>query len=253
MPVQITILLYIIIFLYGIVIGSFLNVCIYRIPEKKSIMPRSHCMNCGVTLHWYDMFPVFSYIILRGRCRNCGAKISKQYPLIEALNGILYVIVFMANGININSVLYCLMTSVLIVLTMIDERTFEIPLCLNITLAVIGVVMCVIDRQDIISHLVGMVCVSLVLFIIYFLSGGQAIGGGDVKLMAAAGLILGWKLIILAFLLACILGSVIHLIRMRVSGAKHMLAMGPYLSLGIFIAALWGNGMIDWYVNILCR
>ncbi|MBU5478533.1 prepilin peptidase [Eubacterium sp. MSJ-13] len=253
MPVQITILLYIIIFLYGIVIGSFLNVCIYRIPEKESIMPRSHCMNCGATLHWYDMFPVFSYIILRGRCRNCGAKISKQYPLIEALNGILYVIVFMANGININSVLYCLMTSVLIVLTMIDERTFEIPLCLNITLAVIGVVMCVIDRQDIISHLVGMVCVSLVLFIIYFLSGGQAIGGGDVKLMAAAGLILGWKLIILAFLLACILGSVIHLIRMKVSGAKHILAMGPYLSLGIFIAALWGNGMIDWYVNILCR
>ncbi len=253
MPVQITILLYIIIFLYGIVIGSFLNVCIYRIPEKESIMPRSHCMNCGATLHWYDMFPVFSYIILRGRCRNCGAKISKQYPLIEALNGILYVIVFMANGININSVLYCLMTSVLIVLTMIDERTFEIPLCLNITLAVIGAVMCIIDRQNIVSHLVGMICVSIVLFIIYFLSGGQAIGGGDVKLMAAAGLILGWKLIILAFILACILGSVIHLIRMKVSGAKHMLAMGPYLSLGIFIAALWGNGMIDWYVNILCR
>lgn len=252
MPVQITILLYIIIFLYGIVIGSFLNVCIYRIPEKESIMPRSHCMNCSGTLHWYDMFPVFSYIILKGRCRYCGAKISKQYPLIEALNGILYVVVFMANGININSVLYCLMTSVLIVLTMIDERTFEIPLCLNITLAVIGAVMCVIDRQNISLHLVGMVCVSLVLFIIYFLSGGRAIGGGDVKLMAAAGLILGWKLTILAFILACILGSVIHLIRMKVSGAEHMLAMGPYLSLGIFIAALWGDRMIDWYVNILC-
>ena len=99
----------------------------------------------------------------------------------------------------------------------------------------------------------GIILSSIVLFIIYFLSGGQAIGGGDVKLMAAAGLILGWKLIILAFILACILGSVIHLIRMKVSGAKHMLAMGQYLSLGIFIAALWGNGMIDWYVNILCR
>lgn len=173
MPVQITILLYIIIFLYGIVIGSFLNVCICRIPEKESIMPRSHCMNCGGTLHWYDMFPVFSYIILKGRCRNCGAKISKQYPLIEALNGILYVIVFMANGININSVLYCLMTSVLIVLTMIDERTFEIPLCLNITLAVIGVLMCMADRENIVSHLIGAVCVSFILFIIWFLFVGK--------------------------------------------------------------------------------
>lgn len=250
MPVQITILLYIVIFLYGIVIGSFLNVCIYRIPEKESIMPHSHCMNCGVRLHWYDMFPVFSYIILRGRCRNCGAKISKQYPFIEALNGILYVIVFMANGININSVLYCLMTSVLIVLTMIDERTFEIPLCLNITLAVIGVLMCMADRENIVSHLIGAVCVSLILFIIWFLSSGKAIGGGDVKLMVSAGLILGWKLAITAFIIACVLGSVLHLIRMKVSKAEHMLAMGPYLSMGIFIAALWGNKMVDWYLSL---
>lgn len=252
MPVQITILLYIIIFLYGIVIGSFLNVCIYRIPEKESIMPRSHCMNCGGVLHWYDMFPLFSYIILRGRCRYCGAEISKQYPLIEALNGVLYVIVFMANGINISSMLYCLMTSVLIVLTVIDERTFEIPLCLNIVLALIGVGMCVVDSKNIVSHLAGAVCVSLFLFVLWFLSGGKAIGGGDVKLMAAAGLILGWKLTILAFIIACVLGSVIHIIRMKVSGAEHMLAMGPYLSMGIFIAALWGNKMVDWYLNILC-
>ena len=250
MPVQITILLYIIIFLYGIVIGSFLNVCIYRIPQKESIMPRSHCMNCGGTLHWYDMFPVFSYIILRGRCRNCGAKISKQYPLIEALDGILYVIIFMANGINISSVLYCLMTSVLIVLTMIDERTFEIPLCLNVALAVIGVLMCMTDSENIVSHLIGAVSVSLVLFVLWFLSSGRAIGGGDVKLMAAAGLILGWKLTVTAFILACVLGSVLHLIRMKISRAEHMLAMGPYLSMGIFIAALWGDKMIDWYLSL---
>ena len=184
---------------------------------------------------------MFSYIILKGRCRNCGAKISKQYPLIEALNGILYIIVFMANGININSVLYCLMTSVLIVLTMIDERTFEIPLCLNITLAVIGVLMCMADRENIVSHLIGAVCVSFILFIIWFLSSGKAIGGGDVKLMVSAGLILGWKLAITAFIIACVLGSVLHLIRMKVSKAEHMLAMGPYLSMGIFIAALWGH------------
>ena len=170
--------------------------------------------------------------------------------MIEALNGILYVIVFMANGININSVLYCLMTSVLIVLTMIDERTFEIPLCLNITLAVIGVLMCMADRENIVSHLIGAVCVSLILFIIWFLSSGKAIGGGDVKLMVSAGIILGWKLAITAFIIACVIGSVLHLIRMKVSKAEHMLAMGPYLSMGIFIAALWGNKMVDWYLSL---
>lgn len=252
MPVLITIFLYIIIFLYGIVIGSFLNVCIYRIPKKESILPRSHCMGCGSVLRWYDMFPVFSYIILRGRCRNCGAKISIQYPLVEALNGVLYVIVFMANGINLCSVLYCFMTSALIVISVIDERTFEIPVSLNCFLAVLGVLMCLLDTEQLKGHLIGAVCVSLFLYLLYVLSGGRAIGGGDVKLMAAAGLILGWKLSILAFLLACVLGAVIHLLRMKLSSAEHMLAMGPYLSAGIFLAALWGNRIIDWYFGYLC-
>ena len=122
MLTQLTIFIYTIVFLYGIVIGSFLNVCIYRLPLKENIattgshVQSSHCMSCGRKLGWRDMVPVFSYIMLRGRCRQCGAKISIQYPLIEALNGVLYVIVFMANGFTFSSVLYCLMTSALIVL-----------------------------------------------------------------------------------------------------------------------------------------
>lgn len=111
MLTQLTFFLYIVIFLYGIVIGSFLNVLIFRIPKKENIVQSSHCMNCGRKLGWRDMVPVFSYIILRGRCRQCGARISIQYPLIEALNGVLYVVVFMAGGFTFSSVLYCLMTS----------------------------------------------------------------------------------------------------------------------------------------------
>lgn len=252
MPMQWTIILYIIIFLYGIVIGSFLNVCIYRIPKKESIVPHSHCMSCNAMLHWYDLFPVFSYIILRGRCRNCGAKISIQYPLVEALNGVLYVLVFMANGINAESILYCLLTSALIVISVIDERTFEIPVVLNYFIALLGVVMCMFDRENLVSHLIGLVCVSLCLYLLYVLSGGRAIGGGDIKLMAAAGLLLGWKLIILAFLLGCVLGAGIHLIRMKISKKERMLALGPYLSAGIFFAALWGSRVIDWYFGTLC-
>ena len=95
----------IIVLLYGLVIGSFLNVCIYRIPKEETIVTeRSHCMSCGYQLRWFDMIPVASFVALHGKCRKCGAKISAQYPLVEALNGILYVIVFLVNGVNWTSV-----------------------------------------------------------------------------------------------------------------------------------------------------
>ncbi len=252
MPAFMTAFIYIIIFLYGIVIGSFLNVCIYRIPKKESIVfPSSHCMECGHKLSWYDLFPVFSFLLLKGRCRYCGAKISKQYPIVEAVNGILYVIVFMANGLNAKSILYCLMTSALIVITVIDERTFEIPVSLNYFLALLGVFMCFLDSENLLEHIIGAVSVSLFLGFLFLLSGGSAIGGGDVKLMAAAGLILGWKLILLAFLAGCIIGSVVHVLRMKLTKAKHVLAMGPYLSLGIFLMALWGDRLISWYLGLI--
>ena len=244
-------MLYITIFLFGIVIGSFLNVCIYRIPKGESLMPSSHCMDCGHRLYWYDLFPVFSYLLLKGRCRYCGKKISKQYPLVEFINGVLYVVVFMANGCRIESILYCLMTSALLVLSVIDERTYEIPVGINIFLLILGIVFCVLDRTNLISHLIGMVCVSLPLYLIFAISGGRAIGGGDIKLMAACGLILGWKNIVLAFFIACILGSVIHVIRMKISKAEHMLAMGPYLAAAVWITALFGDAMIGWYLSLL--
>ena len=95
---------YIVIFIFGIAIGSFLNVCIYRMPLHESIVTApSHCMTCGSRLHWYDMVPVFSWLILGGKCRSCKAKISAQYPIIEALNGVLYVLVCVVNGMNLSS------------------------------------------------------------------------------------------------------------------------------------------------------
>ena len=243
---------YITIFLFGITIGSFLNVCIYRIPLGESIVTApSHCMTCGQKLKWYDMVPVFSWLVLGGKCRNCKSKISAQYPVIEGVNGILYVLVCVVNGLNWSSVIYCFMASALLVLSIIDWRTFEIPFCLNVFLFVLGVAAVVLDRGNLVEHLIGMVCVSGLLEIIYLVSGGSAIGGGDVKLMFACGLILGWKLILLAFLLGCIIGSVVHIIRMKVSKTGHVLAMGPYLSAGIFLAALWGNAWIGWYLSKL--
>ena len=243
---------YIVIFIFGIIIGSFLNVCIYRIPLHQSIVTvSSHCMTCGRKLKWYDMIPVFSWLLLGGKCRNCKSKISLQYPVIESLNGILYVVICLVNGMDLFSLIYCLMTSALLTLSLIDWRTYEIPLGINVFLFILGVAAAVLDRGNLLSHMAGMVCVSGFLGILYLISRGRAIGGGDIKLMFACGLILGWKQIILAFLLGCIIGSVIHLIRIRVQGEGHVLAMGPYLSAGIFLAALWGNAWISWYISLL--
>lgn len=243
---------YIVIFIFGITIGSFLNVCIYRIPLHQSIVTvSSHCMTCGRKLKWYDMIPVFSWLLLGGKCRSCKSKISLQYPVIESLNGILYVVICLVNGMNLFSLIYCLMTSALLTLSLIDWRTYEIPPGINGFLFILGVAAAVLDRGNLLSHLAGMVCVSGFLGILYLISRGRAIGGGDIKLMFACGLILGWKQIILAFLLGCIIGSVIHLIRIRVQGEGHVLAMGPYLSAGIFLAALWGNAWISWYISLL--
>lgn len=245
-----TILFYILVFLYGIIIGSFLNVCICRLPLKENIVTtRSHCTSCGGQLKWYDLIPLVSWLVLGGRCRQCKAKISVQYPIIEALNGVLYLIVFWRFGVSIETVLYCLMASALLALSVIDFRTFEIPVGFNILIAVLGLVRVLTDLSNWSEYAIGFFSVSVVLYIIYMLTKGRGIGGGDIKLMAASGLLLGWQCNILAFLLGCMIGSVIHVLRMRLTKAEHVLAMGPYLSIGIFISALWGADMISWYLS----
>ena len=246
------IILYIIVFLYGIVIGSFLNVCIYRLPKKENIAKvRSHCMNCGYQLKWYDLVPVFSYLFLGGRCRKCKEKISIQYPLIEALNGVLYCIIFAGYGLCIETLLYALLFSALVALSVIDFRTYEIPLGINIFILALGLVRVVTDYTNWLGYAIGLFCVSGFLYIIYLATKGRGIGGGDIKLMGACGLLLGWKLVVLGFVLGCIIGSVVHIIRMKVSGEGHVLAMGPYLAVGVMISVLYGNQIINWYLSYI--
>lgn len=244
------ILVFIIIFLYGIVIGSFLNVCIYRIPLKENIVHvKSHCMSCGYSLRWYDLVPLFSYIILGGRCRKCQQSISVQYPLVEAANGILYVWIFYVHGFNIVSVLYCLMTSALLVLSVIDMRTYEIPLGINLFIGILGLVRIGLDFENWLFYGIGFISVSLFLWLIYMVTKGRGIGGGDIKLMAVSGLMLGWQKNILAFFIGCFLGSVIHLCRMKFAGADRRLAFGPYLAAGVFISMMWGENLIFAYLK----
>lgn len=256
------IFIFVMIFLYGIVIGSFLNVCIYRIPEELSIVTgRSHCMTCNTPIKWYDLIPVLSYIFLLGRCRKCKTRISIQYPTIEALNGFLYVLIFYIYGWSswkdiIVSCTYCLVASALIVLSVIDFRTNIIPVGINIFIMIMGLISVLAqyfgfgrDTGIVLYHAIGFFAVSSLLFLIYHASHGRGIGGGDVKLMAAAGLVLGWDLILLAFFIGCFSAAIIHPIRMKINHLNRVLAFGPYLSAGILIAMLFGRQIIDWYIN----
>ena len=193
------------------------------------------------------------FLLLKGRWSSYGTKASSGHIFVILLNCSLYFIVYMANGLNIKSILYLLMTSAFLVISIVDESTFEIPLPCNLFIGGLGIIMCVYDYRHLIDYLIGFVAISLVLYLLYLLSNGALIGGGDVKLMAAAGLLLGWKKVTLAFFVACILGAIIHSIRMRVSKKEHMLAMGPYLCAALWICTLWGDAMIAWYLGKLVQ
>lgn len=245
------VLFYSFIFVIGLAVGGFVNACVDRFSKKESSFQKAKCEGCGKELPWTDRIPLIGFLLRKGRCRTCGHKISVQYPLVELANGVLYIIVFMANGFNLRSALYCLMTSAFLVISIVDERTFEIPFPCNVFLGGLGVVMCVYDHQNILQYIIGFCAISGALYLLYVLSKGGAIGGGDVKLMAAAGLILGWKLVTLAFFAGCIVGAFCHVIRMKVSKAERVLAMGPYLCTGLWICALWGNQFINWYLSFL--
>lgn len=237
--------------LAGMCVGSFCNVLIFRIPKGEDfVRTRSHCMSCGHTLRWYELIPVVSFVLQRGRCRACGAKLSPQYPAVEALNGaawLLCCLLFWEEPVR--AALYCALSSVLTVIAVIDARTMEIPNGLTIAVAVLGLVQLAADYPHWYSYLIGAACVSVPLLLLWLASGGRLIGLGDVKLLAAAGLLLGWQRILPALAVGSLIGCVHHLIRMA-RGAGHMLAFGPYLSAGIWLAALFGERAIAAYLGL---
>lgn len=246
-----TTLMYIFVFIFGITVGSFLNVCILRIPKHESIVTGpSHCTSCGKRLKWYELIPLFSFLALRGQCSKCKAPISVQYPIVEAVNGGLWLLVFYVLGFTPYAIIACLFTSALLVLSVIDARTREIPEGITIFIAVLGVAATLLDLPNYLSHIIGLFAISLPLLLIAIITRGKGMGGGDIKLMAGCGLLLGWKLVILGFFFGCFAASITHLLLMVFKKAGRTLSFGPYLSFGIFTAMLCGTAVIDWYLNM---
>lgn len=234
----------------GLLIGSFLNVCIYRIPKEETIVTgRSHCMYCGKDICWYDLIPVFSYIILGGKCRNCKHKLSFQYPFVELLNAIMYYWIYIIFGDNYITIIYCLLASALIVLSLIDCYHFIIPDRINLLILVLGLIQLIIDFNNWKTYIIGFFAVSLLLLFIAIITKGQ-MGGGDIKLMAAAGLLIGWQKIWLALIIGCIAGSILGITLILLKKGSRKIPFGPYLSFGIITSILYGNEIIEWYLNL---
>jgi leader peptidase (prepilin peptidase)/N-methyltransferase len=255
-----------IIFLFGICIGSFLNVVIIRLPmenpEDRSLTKRSsHCMTCGTPIRPIDLIPVFSWIFLRGKCHSCGEKISVRYPIVESLNGILYVLTFMVLDINAKAIITCVLMSLLIVIAFMDWDTQEIDLVIVGLILLLAVPAAIFtDDVKLIHRIIGALAISVPFFIIGEVSRPiirkkygedfRAIEQGDTALMVAAGALLGTQAVIVsAFvgIIAAALGGII--IKAITKDSKF--AFGPYLAIGIAVAMLWGNNIADWYISLI--
>ena len=250
-------ILYFVVPILGLCVGSFILELADRLPRHEDFIKKpSHCEACGRRLSPLDLVPVISFLALEGKCRYCGQKLSPLYPLVECISGLSWFLIFFQFGITLLSCLYALFASALLGLSLIDARTGIIPPGFPIFIGCLGILRLLLEtfyfgnKTFWQNALIGAAAVSLPLLLIYFLSKGAAIGGGDIKLMAASGLLLGWKQALLGFVLACVLGSVIHLIRMRFSQASRVLRMGPYLSLGLYLSLLTGEKLIAWYSSL---
>ncbi|RJQ30629.1 MAG: prepilin peptidase [Peptococcaceae bacterium] len=238
-------------FLLGLTVGSFLNVCIYRLPRGESIaFPPSHCPQCGKGLAARDLFPLFSYLWLKGRCRYCGSPIGWRYPLVELITGLLYASMYFLFGWQVLLLKYLFLTSVLIVVTLIDLEHYLIPNKVVLA-ALAGGVLLNIATKDLTftSAGLGLVAAAGFLFLPAVISRG-GMGGGDVKLAAVIGLFLGWPLGLLAVFLGCCLAGLAGaaLLAAKKKGRKDPIPFGPYLALGAFAAILWGEMIVNWYM-----
>lgn len=234
----------------GLVVGSFLNVVIYRLPLGISLAKgRSFCPNCQGPIKARQNIPVISFLLLKGRCNNCGHPISIRYPLVELLTGLLSMISFFIFGPTLAYLTVFVSTAILISISFIDADTMTIPNELVIALMIPGIAsLFLFPEVNFFSRAVGIVAISIPMLFLTMLIP-DAFGGGDIKLMAVAGLMLGWQNALLATFIALVAGgtvAVFYLIGKR--REKHM-AFGPYLCLGIFIAQHFGMQIIDWYLS----
>ena len=253
--------IYLAVTIFGLCVGSFLNVCIYRIPDdSKSINhpSRSICLKCGYTLKFYDNIPVLSYILLKGRCRQCQASISWRYPLVELLTGLGAISIFLKSGLTLATLIYFIFIACLLVITFIDldHRIIPdvitlpgIPVFFVMALAVPDVTL----KDSLIGLLIGGGSLWAVAFIYKSITGKDGMGGGDIKLLAMMGVLIGWQGVLFTIFISSAIGSATGLSVMLVQKGNMKLAVpfGPFLAIGAVSYIFFGQKLIYWYLNLL--
>lgn len=243
-------------FIMGSVIGSFLNVLVYRLPAGMSIVkPGSHCFSCNEPIKWYDNIPILSYLILRGKCRHCGAKFSCQYCLVELFTGCFYLLTYLRFRYSITTILVCLLASCLIALSLIDWKYFIIPDSLNIAILVIAIVSMFV-KEDIFKVAITTKLLTLaftfvgilLIYIVEKIVKKDIMGWGDIKLFTVTGLFCGYQLALIGVFFGAIIACIVEIIIMR--NKRKVIPFGPYLSIGFILAIFFGLQLLEWYTSL---
>jgi leader peptidase (prepilin peptidase)/N-methyltransferase len=249
-------LLYLLAGLLGLAVGSFLNVCIYRIPLGKSLAyPPSACTQCGRPLRWFENVPVIAWLALGGACRTCKTRISPVYPLVELFTGVMFVWAWWQYGPGWLLVSHVLFGCALIVLFFIDLRHRILPNVITLPGIVVGLLFSVVNPPGWASSLIGILLGGLIPFAIAEIyarvRGEEGLGMGDVKMLAMIGAFLGWKLMILTLVLASFMGSIVGLglIVARRGDMKYALPFGTFLTLAAFVSVVTGTRVLAWYLE----
>ena len=239
---------------FGAIIGSFLNVCIWRIPKKESLVfPASHCTHCDAPIRFYDNIPVLSWFLLLGKCRQCRTLISFQYPLVEALNALGYLYLYTRYGLSAQMALYALFFSALVVITFIDLYHKIIPDLISLPGIGVGLLASLLFLPPSFWDALAGAALGWGLFYLVAVLSRGGMGGGDIKLIAMIGAFLGWEKMLLTIMLGALSGSIVGIILMILfrKGRKYAVPFGPFLSLGAMVSLFWGTVLIDWYLHIL--
>jgi len=242
----------------GAMIGSFLNVCISRLPKGESIVfPGSHCPKCGKPIRFYDNIPVISFILLRGRCRSCRTPISFQYPLVEAVTALASLTLFARFGASLSYLVYFSFVASLIVVTVIDLYHQIIPDVISLPGIAVGLLSAAVNPflsffDSFLGALLGGGTLFVIAGLYQWLFKREGMGGGDVKLLAMIGAFLGWKAVVLTILLGSFAGSVIGvgIILLKGRDFKYAIPFGPFLSLGALLSLFYGEALLQWYLGL---
>lgn len=255
-------------FLLGSAIGSFLNVVIYRLPREKSIVrPPSGCPNCQKPIRFYDNIPILSYILLRGKCRDCGTKISIRYPFVELLTGILFLVLYQKFGLTFELAVFIVFVSLLIAISFIDLDFQIIPDVLSLGGVGVGFLLAIFrplfrymdPKFGILDSLYGILLGGGLLFAIawlyQFFTKREGMGGGDIKLLGMIGAFCGIKGVIFSLVSGSVLGTIVGIPLMMAKGrdTKYAIPFGPFLSLGALIYAFKGGTLIRLLIDTLVR